>query len=154
MTIYKGDDIGGTLGKRLAITVHSQKDLTGCVVIFNYQGCTRKWDNVKDGDVLELFFSHNETNRMSLGTHKGVMFAVDAAGKYRTINDSILIKVTNSLAECYGKDTIDVTIGTVVEWRDIIHKPLDGQIVDISTEDGATAALGTIIEALGGTVHA
>lgn len=77
MKIFKGDDTGGRLGRALTITVHTQYDLTDCIVFFNYQGITRKWEGVEDGDTLDLFFSHNETARMSIGTFKGVMFAVD-----------------------------------------------------------------------------
>ena len=154
MKIFKGDDTGGMLGRKLIINVHTEYDLTGCVVIFNYQGITRKWDNVHDGDRLELFFSHNETAKMSVGTFKGVMFAVDAAGKYRTINNAIAIKVTTNLAECYGDNEFDVTVGTAVDWEGILHKPFEGVEVDLSTDDRQLAALGTIIEKLGGTVKA
>ena len=152
MTIFKGDDVGGTLGKRLVIHVHSKFDLAGCVIIFNYQGITRKFEGVQDGDQLELFFSHNETAKMTVGTFKGVMFAVDAAGKYRTIDNGIPIKVTTNLRECYGDNTFDVTVGNAVDWANIIHKPFEGVVVDLSTDDKMLAALGTIIEHLGGTI--
>lgn len=152
MKIFKGDDTGGMLGRQLIVNVHTEYDLTGCVVIFNYQGITRKWDNVHDGDRLELFFSHNETNGMSLGTHKGVMFAVDAAGKYRTIDNAIPITVTTDLKACYGDNEIDVSIGVAVRWENIVHLPFEQRTFDLSTDDLQLKALGTIIEHLGGTV--
>lgn len=152
MTIFKGDDIGGTFGKRLIINLHSKFDLTGCVIIFNYQGITRKWENVHDGQRLELFFSHNETARMSVGTSKGVMFAVDSSGKYRTIDNGIPIKVTTNIKECYGDNEFDVTVGNAVSWENIINKPFEGMVIDLSTDDLKLRALGTIIEKLGGTI--
>ena len=154
MKIFKGDDTGGRLGKALTITVHTKYDLTDCLVFFNYQGITRKWEGVKDGDTLDLFFSHNETARMSVGTFKGTMFAVDPAGKYRTIDNAIPITVTTSLRDCYGDDHFDVVVGVAINWDDIVHKPFEGQEIDIGTDDKVLAALGTIIEKLGGTVKA
>ena len=154
MKIFKGDDTGGRLGKALTITVHTKYDLTDCFVFFNYQGITRKWEGVKDGDTLDLFFSHNETAKMSVGTFKGVMFAVDPAGKYCTIDNAIPITVTTNLRDCYGDNRFEVTVGNAVGWENIIHKPFEGLVVDLSTDDKQLAALGTIIEKLGGTVKA
>ena len=154
MKIFKGDDTGGRLGKALTITVHTKYDLTDCLVFFNYQGIVRKWEGVKDGDTLDLFFSHNETAKMSVGTFKGVMFAVDPAGKYCTIDNAIPITVTTNLRDCYGDNRFEVTVGNAVGWENIIHKPFEGLVVDLSTDDKQLAALGTIIEKLGGTVKA
>lgn len=81
ITIFKGDDTGGLLGKHLFIRVQSQFDLHGCVLIFNYQGITRKYENVAVGDMLEVHFSHNETAQMTAGTFKATLIAIDAAGK-------------------------------------------------------------------------
>ena len=39
-------------------------------------------------------------------------------------------------------------------WENIIHKPFEGMVVDLSTDDKQLATLGTIIEKLGGTVKA
>lgn len=153
MTIYKGDDTGGLLGKKLILDVQSPFDLQGCVLLFCYQSVTRKFENVATGDRLEIFFSHNETMKMSVGTFKATLVAVDAAGKVRTVTDNIKIKVSTNLAECYGGDEqITVTIGTAVDWSNIIHKPFEGLVVDLSTDDKKLAALGTIIEHLGGTI--
>lgn len=154
LTIFKGDDTGGLLGKHITLRVQSQFDLRGCVLIFNYQGVTRKYENVSVGDMLEVHFSHNETAQMSIGTFKATLIAIDASGKIRTVTDSIMLKVTTNLAECYGADTeIAVRIGVAVSWENIVNKPLDGRVVDIRTDDGVVAALGEIITALGGTPY-
>lgn len=153
LSIYKGDDTGGMLGKRLVLNIQSPFDLTGCVIVFNFQNITRRFENVAAGDSLEVFFSHNETARMSLGTGKATVIAIDAAGKIRTVTDSIRIKVTNNLKECYGDATVTVTIGTAVNWDNICNKPFDGKLVDLSTDSKVVKALGDIIEALGGSVY-
>ena len=153
LRIFKGDDTGGLLGKRLVLNVQSPFDLTGCVLIFNYQGITRKYENVRAGDRIEVFFSHNETARMSLGTFKATVIAIGAAGKVRTVTNTISIKVTNNIAECYEEATVAVRIGAAVNWENICNKPFDGKVVDLSTDSKVVKALGDIIEALGGSVY-
>ena len=152
ITLFKGDDTGGMLGKSVVVEITTEYDLSNCSVIFNYQGVERRWTDVKSGDRREVFFSHNETARMSVGTFKAVIIAVDAAGKVRTITNSLPIKVSTNLAECYGDNVAQVTIGTTVKWDSIIGKPFDGKTVSLSTDDDVIAAVGTIIEKLGGQI--
>ncbi len=121
--IYKGDDTGGTLGKRVEVEISTRYDLTGCTVVFNYQGAERRWTGVSDGDRIEVYFSHKETSRMSVGTFKAVIFAVDASGKVRTITNSLPIRVSTNLAECYGDNLATVIIGESVPWGRIINTP-------------------------------
>ena len=151
-TLFKGDDTGGMLGKSVVVEITTEYDLSNCSVIFNYQGVERRWTDVKSGDRREVFFSHNETARMSVGTFKAVIIAVDAAGKVRTITNSLPIKVSTNLAECYGDNVAQVTIGTTVNWDSITGKPFDGKTVSLSTDDDIIAAVGTIIEKLGGQI--
>lgn len=152
ITLFKGDDTGGMLGKSVVVEITTEYDLSNCSVIFNYQGVERRWTDVKSGDRREVFFSHNETARMSVGTFKAVIIAVDAAGKVRTITNSLPIKVSTNLAECYGDNVAQVTIGTTVQWDSITGKPFEGQTVSLSTDDDVIAAVGTIIEKLGGQI--
>ena len=152
ITLFKGDDTGGMLGKSVVVEITTGYDLSNCSVIFNYQGVERRWTDVKSGDRREVFFSHNETARMSVGTFKAVIIAVDASGKVRTITNSLPIKVSTNLAECYGDNVAQVTIGTTVNWDSITGKPFDGKTVSLSTDDDVIAAVGTIIEELGGQI--
>lgn len=152
ITLFKGDDTGGMLGKSVVVEITTEYDLSNCSVIFNYQGVERRWTDVKSGDRREVFFSHNETARMSVGTFKAVIIAVDAAGKVRTITNSLPIKVSTNLAECYGDNVAQVNIGTTVNWDSITGKPFDGKKVSLSTDDDIIAAVGTIIEKLGGQI--
>ena len=152
ITLFKGDDTGGTLGKSVVVEITTEYDLSNCSVIFNYQGVERRWTDVKSGDRREVFFSHNETARMSVGTFKAVIIAVDAAGKVRTITNSLPIKVSTNLAECYGDNVAQVNVGTTVNWDSITGKPFDGKTVSLSTDDDVIAAVWTIIEKLGGKI--
>ena len=152
ITLFKGDDTGGALGKSVVVEITTEYDLSNCSVIFNYQGVERRWTGVHNGDRREVFFSHNETARMSVGTFKAVIIAVDAAGKVRTITNSLPIKVSTNLSECYGDNVVQVNIGTAVNWDSITGKPFDGKTVPLSSDDDVIAAVGTIIEKLGGQI--
>lgn len=154
ITIFKGDDTGGALGKHIFLDIQTQYDLTGCTVIFNYQGVERRLTDVKDGDRREIIFSHNETAKMAVGTFKAVVIAVDSSGKVRTLTNTLPIKVSTDLADSYDENIALVRIGKTISWANIGNLPFEGQEVDISTDDRELAALGTIIEKLGGTVKA
>lgn len=153
LTLFKGDDTGGMLGKHLVLHIETPFDLTGCVVIFNYQGITRRFENVHDGDDIELFFSHNDTMKMSVGTFKAVLIAIDNAGKIKTLENALPIRVTTNLRECYGDETATIRIGVAVDWGNITNKPFQGKVVDLKTDDQVLAVVGTIVEALGGTIR-
>jgi len=154
MTIFKGDDTGGTFGKSLTLTITSPFSLSGCKIIFNLCGYTRTFENITSGDTVSLFFSHNDTMAMPVGVHKAVILAIDAAGKIRTIENSLAVKVTTNIAECYGtSSSAVVVVGTPVKWSQLTELPFEGKTVDISTDDKVLAALGTIIEKLGGSIQ-
>lgn len=156
LTIFKGDDTGGLLGKAVKVTVNTSVDLSGCVVYFDLGGVSRKFEGVHDGDELNLFYSHNETAAFPLGMMMGVLYAVDASGKIRTFTNTIPVKVTDVVAECYGADAsqVTVTIRAAVSWGDIANLPLAGRRFDLSDYNGIVAALGVAVEALGGTADA
>ena len=152
ITIFKGDDTGGQLGKHVVLDISTHFDLTNCTVIFNYQGIERKFTDVHDGDRREIIFSHNDTAKMSVGTFKAVVIAVDSSGKVRTLTNTLPIKVSTSLNECYEDNVAAISIGKTVRWSNIAGLPFEGQEIDLSTDDKMLAALGTIIEHLGGTI--
>ena len=156
LTIFKGDDTGGALGKRIAITVVSELPIEESTILFSFCGVVREFTNVHSGDEIEVFFSHNDTRTMPVGVGRATLRARDASGKIRTLTNSLPIEVTTNLEKCYGADATSttVTIRAVVTWGDIGGKPFAGKTIRLKTDDDTLAALGTIIEELGGTVDA
>ena len=156
LKIFKGDDTGGALGRRVSIQVVSELPLAGCVVVFSFCGVVREFEGVESGDEIEVFFSHNDTRTMPLGVGKASLKVRDASGKIRTLTNSLPIKVTSDVNECYGDDAqkATVTIRAVISWENVAHKPFEGQSVPLRTDDDVLAALGTVIEEMGGTVDA
>ena len=156
LTVFKGDDTGGVLGKRVEIKVVSELPLDGCVLVFAFCGVVREFTGVHSGDSIEVFFSHNDTRSMPVGIGRASLKVRDAAGKVRTLTNSLPIEVTTNVAKCYGADaqSTTVSIRAVASWDDIAHKPFEGQSVPLKTDDDVFAAVGTIIEQLGGSVNA
>ena len=129
VTIFRGDDTGGQLGKAIIINFHcgDTVDMEGVVVTFVFGGFYEKeFRNVHDGDRLEIFMTHEQTAKLPLGVSFGKLYGTDASGKIRTFSNRIPIRVTNRVCEAYGsteESGIDVTISNAITWDSIFGKP-------------------------------
>ena len=129
VTIFRGDDTGGQLGKTIVINFHcgDTVNMEGVVVTFVLGGFYEKeFHNVHDGDRLEIFMTHEQTAMLPLGVSFGKLYGTDASGKIRTFSNRIPIRVTNHVCEAYGsaeESGIDVTISNAITWDSIFGKP-------------------------------
>ena len=129
VTIFRGDDTGGQLGKTIVINFHcgDTVNMEGVVVTFVLGGFYEKeFHNVHDGDRLEIFMTHEQTAMLPLGVSFGKLYGTDASGKIRTFSNRIPIRVTNRVCEAYGsaeESEIDVTISNAITWDSIVGKP-------------------------------
>ena len=129
VTIFRGDDTGGQLGKTIVINFHcgDTVNMEGVVVTFVLGGFYEKeFHNVHDGDRLEIFMTHEQTAMLPLGVSFGKLYGTDASGKIRTFSNRIPIRVTNRVCEAYGsaeESEIDVTISNAIAWDSIFGKP-------------------------------
>ena len=129
VTIFRGDDTGGQLGKTIVINFHcgDTVNMEGVVVTFVLGGFYEKeFHNVHDGDKLEIFMTHEQTAMLPLGVSFGKLYGTDASGKIRTFSNRIPIRVTNRVCEAYGsaeESEIDVTISNAITWDSIFGKP-------------------------------
>lgn len=122
--IYKGDDTGGAFGKRVQVDVNFSPDIIGASIFFELCGIRREFKNVHSGDKLEIFYSHNETARLPVGTHKAVVWLVDPSGKIRTLDNALPVRVTTNLAECYGHDdTTRVSLTRAISFERLVDVP-------------------------------
>ena len=127
LTIFKGDDTGGVIGKRITLRIETEIPVENCKLVFSFCSTRREFTNVVSGQDIEIFFSHNETQMFPLGTSRANLTLVDASGKVRTLSNSLQIRVTNNVAECYGSDaqSATVTIRAMVRWEDVANKPTE-----------------------------
>ena len=105
--IYKGDDTDfrGSPGFTLKVVTSSNLNLSGCTVEVEVLGYRKSFPASATGELVCPFaFTAAETQRMPLGIHAATVRVFDSKGRVRTINNSIRVKVTNSVHEAYGND--------------------------------------------------
>ena len=152
--IYRGDDTDFPGNQELIVEINTTRDLTGCSAHFQFQGFTQDFDKIPADKKLHLIFPSSETKKFALGASDAKLWLTNGT-KVRTVESRIHIVVTNRVDEAYNNDdpqAITVTIGTTVNWDSITGKPFDGKTVSLSTDDDVIAAVGTIIEKLGGQI--
>jgi len=125
LKIFKGDSTGMPIGKTVRIKVVSDIALTGLTVRFKYEGVVRDFVGVTSGDYISIAFTNEETEGMALGVHSAVLQLVDGAGRVRTLTNTLCIKVTSDVSECYATDSsqTEVRIRISVDWSDVLNKP-------------------------------
>ena len=156
LIIFRGDDTGGTFGRRLAFTIEAESgvSLDGCRAEWVFDGITKEIPApLVPGEVREIFYSHNETCRMALGVRYGTFRIIDSAGKSRTLTNTKAVEVTDSVSRCYpGAGSATFTVRGI---GDVRHS----DFADLETKDGMTlkevgTMVNTLIRKLKGTVAA
>lgn len=156
LIIFKGDDTGGTFGRPLLfkIEVGEGVSLDGCSAEWEFDGIVKRFDApLIPGEVLEVFYSHNETRCMELGVRYGTFRIIDAAGKVRTFTNTKPVEVTSNAARCYpGSSAASVVVNGI---GDMKHS----EFADLEEKKGMTlnevgSMVNTLIRKLKGTVSA
>lgn len=129
ITLYKGDDTGGQLGKNVKIVFHCDDgvDMSDVTVKFDLLGIVkREFTDVHDGDILDIFISHAESRKFPLGVIFAKIWGEDSSGKIRTFANRIPFRVTLNLIAVYGSDgtdSQDIHVYSSVDWDSIANKP-------------------------------
>lgn len=155
ITLYRGDDTGGQLGKNVKIAFHCDDavDMDGVTVKFNLLNViTKEWTNVHDGDILEMFVTHEQSGRLPLGFLFGKIWGEDSSGKVRTFANRLPIIVTHDLRKVYGSDGLDsqdIHVYSSVDWDAIANKPALFPS-KIELVEGLTEALDGMVKSVNG----
>ena len=155
ITLYRGDDTGGQLGKNVKIAFHCDDavDMEGVTVRFNLLNViTKEWTNVHDGDILEMFVTHEQSGRLPLGFLFGKIWGEDSSGKIRTFANRLPIIVTHDLRKVYGSDGLDsqdIHVYSSVDWDAIANKPALFPS-KIELVEGLTEALDGMVKSVNG----
>ena len=155
ITLYRGDDTGGQLGKNVKIAFHCDDavDMEGVTVRFNLLNViTKEWTNVHDGDILEMFVTHEQSGKLPLGFLFGKIWGEDSSGKVRTFANRLPIIVTHDLRKVYGSDGLDsqdIHVYSSVDWDAIANKPTLFPS-KIELVDGLTEALDGMVKSING----
>lgn len=103
-TIYKGDDTDFRGAARLSLRIGTEADLSGCTVEFTFLGQTRRFSGDAAAKPLSFAFSASETALFPVGVHRARVRVFDSEGRVKTVDDSVRIRVTDSVADAYGTD--------------------------------------------------
>ena len=125
----------------------------GCRADFTLCGQRVEIAEVSQNTTIPVVFTSAQTAQMPLGVQCGVFRIIDGDGRIRTIDATIRILVTDNPSEVYGTSQF-VSVSGKISWSYLDNLPLSGTAFDLSDYNGAVAALGAIIEALGGTPNA
>lgn len=103
-TIYKGDDTDFRGAARLSLRIGGEVDLAGCTIEFTFLGQTRRFSGDAAAKPLSFAFSSSETALFPVGIHRARVRVFDSEGRVKTVDDSVRIRVTDSVADAYGTD--------------------------------------------------
>lgn len=145
LTIFKGDDTGGTFGRPLHFTINtgSDVDLDGCRAEFEFDGIVKTFERIVAGASVEIVFTHQETADMKTGVRFAKFRIIDADGKIRTFDNSLAVKVTTHVGDAYpGSDSTSITIGNGISWSQVVNKP---DLTDVRDLDPEASTMGDVM---------
>lgn len=154
LAILRGDDTDFKDLRTISITLSEMSfSVAGCTADFTLCGQRVTIASFAVGVPIPIVFSAAQTKAMKLGIQCGVFRIIDPDGRVRTIDGTIRVRVTDNPAEVYGNNN-NVAISVKLSWNNLTDFPLTGSTFDISDINGLTAAVGALVEALGGTANA
>ena len=124
-----------------------------CTADFTLCGQRVTIDTIEPNTDIPIVFTDEQTAQMPIGVQCGVFRILDPSGRVRTIDATIRIMVTDNPSEVYGTSQF-VSVSGTISWSYLADLPLQGVTYDLSDYNGIIAALGAVLEALGGTPHA
>ena len=144
--IYKGDDTDFN-GRVLRLTFGADGlNLAGCKAELSFCGIVKTLDCSKGCDFL-LVLAAAETAPLTLGRHFATLRLIDPQGRRVTVSNTIMVCVTDSVADVYG-DEIGVDTMTVA-----LPKVMAGETFDLGgTNADVRKFLVALAERLGATV--
>lgn len=124
-TILKGDDTSA-YGRTITVNL-PEGNLTGMTFYFAFLGIVKDF-TIEDANTshLDIDYTADETRMMPLGTHMATLCAVGSSGTAYTVSNTIPIKVTDNVHECYGTRATTIDIGASgspfsMPWLDTIN---------------------------------
>lgn len=154
LSILRGDDTNFKDLRVISITLTEMSfSVLGCKADFTLCGQRVEIPQFAVGVPIRIDFTAEQTRKMELGVQCGVFRIIDDQDRVRTIDATIRVRVTDIPQEVYGNNN-EVAISVKLSWNNLTNLPLENCVFDLSDTNGQVAALGALIESLGGTFHA
>lgn len=125
IVIFRGDDSNFVSDDTISLQICTEIDLTNCKAHFEFLGYTMDWDTIPSDNILYLKFSKDVSKEFPLCSAFGCLWIENADGLKRTLNNRILIMITNKIDDAY-KSTVVVkdSSATVLTQDGIFYIPV------------------------------
>lgn len=106
IVIFRGDDTDFVSGDEIELTLCTSLDLTNCKAHLKFIDFQHDWDSVPSDNILKFSIPHETTQEFPFCAVNAKLWVTDANGKIRTIQNDILVVITNKVREVYKSSVI------------------------------------------------
>lgn len=106
IVIFRGDDTDFVSGEEIELTLCTSLDLTNCKAHLKFIDFQYDWDSVPSDNILKFSISHETTQEFPFCAVNAKLWVTDADGKIRTIQNDILVVITNKVKDVYKSSVI------------------------------------------------
>ena len=125
IVIFRGDDSNFVSDDTISLQICTEIDLTNCKAHFEFLGYTMDWDTIPSDNILYLKFSKDVSKEFPICSAFGCLWVENADGLKRTLNNRILIIISNRVYETYESSVIvKDTSATVLTQDGIFYLPV------------------------------
>lgn len=124
IAIVRGDDTNFAGSPPIEIVISSELDLTGCKAHFKFLDFQQDFDEIPENRTLNVVIPHDTTKDFPIGFQHAKVWVDKTTGEgsaqttlIRTLENKILVLVTNNLKISYGQSIIvtDHTLEVLTE---------------------------------------
>ena len=106
IVIFRGDDTNFVSGDEIELTLCTSLDLTNCKAHLKFIDFQYDWDSVPSDNILKFSIPHETTQEFPFCAVNAKLWVTDSNGKIRTIQNDILVVITNRVKEVYKSSVI------------------------------------------------
>lgn len=106
IVIFRGDDTDFVSGEEIELTLCTSLDLTNCKAHLKFIDFQYDWDSVPSDNILKFSIPHETTQEFPFCAVNAKLWVTDSDGKIRTIQNDILVVITNKVKDVYKSSVI------------------------------------------------
>lgn len=106
IVIFRGDDTDFVAGDEIELTLCTSIDLTNCAAHLKFIDFQYNWGSIPSDNILKFTIPNKTTKEFPFCAASAKLWVTSADGKVRTIQNDILVVVTNKVREVYKSAVI------------------------------------------------
>lgn len=126
IVLFKGDSTNFQNAQHIDVVIETDLPLNGCSAHFEFLDFSQNWKPVPEDKILKLTIPMEVTRRFPLGMNFATVYLNDAAGRRRTLTNTIPVHVTNNVDMAYNSTSPEeITCGCkyTITYDEITNKP-------------------------------